>query len=317
MLDRLDKWGLSPFPILEDCSKEVFSGKSLRSRLVKFISKELKLDSDRVRSLSYAIEFIHFATLLHDDVCDRSLYRRNTLAKWKKFSEKEAVLAGDFLLVSAYLEVAANRSFDLMDYSASITSDLVVGELLQDDMIRKKNFSEESITKIHKLKTGSLFSWCFVAPFLIGPLLDVDKVSSNFNSLKDSLHKMGLLLGILFQRSDDLIDFNVRNEEGKSILGDLHSGYLNSFGRTLLDNPLSKKEGSQLLTIESFNKHIGGDSVFQNALNNFDKQSAVIIEDYFEKAKQICEDFNLSLSFCKKLQSLGEGFYKRKIPSWF
>src|ERR1700727_2134674 len=74
------------------------SGKGFRSKLIRTIAKNLALDTRQVQLLAQTIEFIHNASLLHDDLIDRSPLRRSKTAAWLKYSPEYAVLAGDYLL---------------------------------------------------------------------------------------------------------------------------------------------------------------------------------------------------------------------------
>ena len=85
-------------PKLNQLFDDLFShGKGFRSKLIQKLSADLKLTDDEVLLLSQTIEFIHNASLLHDDLIDRSHLRRNKPAAWLKYTPEYAVLAGDYL----------------------------------------------------------------------------------------------------------------------------------------------------------------------------------------------------------------------------
>src|ERR1700743_993547 len=84
------------------------SGKGFGSKLIQTISKHLKLSDRRVRLLAQTIEFIHNASLLHDDLIDRSPLRRSKTAAWLKYSPEYAVLAGDYLLARVMVNLSRN-----------------------------------------------------------------------------------------------------------------------------------------------------------------------------------------------------------------
>ena len=189
------------------------------------MGRHLGLDRRQETLLAQTIEFIHNASLLHDDLIDRSPLRRGKSAAWLKYTPEYAVLAGDYLLARVMVNLSRFGNLKLIQYTAEMISDLLEGEWIQDSLVRDWNVKLKQLDQVHELKTASLFKWCLRAPFLT--LENYDE------GLHQTLAEMGNLLGLLFQRGDDLLDFDVRNDEGKAALGDLKSGYLNSFGAFL------------------------------------------------------------------------------------
>lgn len=132
----------------------------------------------------------------------------------------------------------------------------------------------EQLDRIHNLKTASLFKWCIRAPFIAKENFDED--------LHRTLEEMGTLLGQLFQRSDDLLDYDIRNDEGKAILGDLKSGYLNSFGAFVCRGK-TRQEIDQIVksqTLDEYYRHIGGKIEFDLKLREFDQMNEALILTY-------------------------------------
>ena len=164
------------------------------------------------------IEFIHNASLLHDDLVDRSHLRRGKTTAWLKHTPEYAVLAGDYLLARVMVNLSEFGNIKLVQFTSQTISDLLEGEWLQDSVVGDFHVTLEQLDRIHNLKTASLFKWCLRAPFIASGNYDKD--------LNFILTEMGTILGQLFQRSDDLLDYDIRNAEGKAILGDLKSGYL-------------------------------------------------------------------------------------------
>ncbi len=197
-------------------------GKGFRAKLIRMMSSHLSLDAKAEALLGQTIEFIHNASLLHDDLIDRSNLRRGKTAAWLKYTPEYAVLAGDYLLARVMVNLSGHGNIKLVQYTAEVISDLLEGEWLQDSVVGDFFVTLEQLDRIHNLKTASLFKWCIRAPFIAQERYDEE--------LHRVLEEMGTLLGQLFQRSDDLLDYDIRNDEGKAILGDLKSGYLNSFG---------------------------------------------------------------------------------------
>lgn len=255
-------------------------GKGFRSLLIQKVSSHLALSDTGVDLLAQTVEFIHNASLLHDDLVDRSHLRRNKPAAWLKYTPEYAVLAGDYLLARVMVNLSKYGNVRLIQYTAEVISDLLEGEWIQDSLVRDWNIQLEQLDRVHNLKTGSLFKWCLRAPFIA--------IERYEKELQDLLEEMGTILGMLFQRSDDLLDFDVRNREGKAVLGDLKSGYLNSFGVFLTrDMPKSQKE--RFLKCESLGelKSVVSESVFDEKLLEFDRLNVGLIELYQHQARRL------------------------------
>ena len=232
-------------PKLNSLYDDLFAGgKGFRSKLVQIVSRPLKLSPETETLLCQTIEFIHNASLLHDDLIDRSQLRRGKPAAWTKYTPEYAVLAGDYLLARVMVNLSGHGNIKLVQYTSEIISDLLEGEWLQDSVVGDFFISVPQLDRIHNLKTASLFKWCLKAPFIA--LENYDK------ELHVILDEMGTLLGQLFQRSDDLLDYDIRNDEGKAILGDLKSGYLNSFG-AFVASDMSRPEIDKMVKSKDLN----------------------------------------------------------------
>lgn len=268
-------------PKLNSLFDDLFAdGKGFRSALVQKITVPLALSDRAVDLLCQTIEFIHNASLLHDDLVDRSHLRRNKTAAWLKYTPEYAVLAGDYLLARVMVNLSGFGNVKLIQYTSQVISDLLEGEWIQDSLVRDFNISIEQLDRVHNLKTGSLFKWCLRAPFLAGEIYD--------RELHENLEECGTLLGLLFQRSDDLLDFDVRNYEQKAVLGDLKSGYLNSFGVFLMQN-LSDHTRKAALDSQSLGelKSKVSEKVFNDRLNQFDSLNQSLIELYEHKMNRL------------------------------
>ena len=228
--------------------------------------------------MAQTVEFIHNASLLHDDLIDRSHLRRNKTTAWLKFTPEYAVLAGDYLLARVMVNLSKHGNIHLVQYTSEIIGELLEGEWIQDSLIRDWDVSLEQLDRVHCLKTASLFKWCFRAPFIYKENYD--------EGLHADLNQMGIILGQLFQRSDDLLDFDIRNGEGKAILGDLKSGYLNSFAAFLSGrlNAEQKKNFIQSQSMDDVWNAVGKES-FKKHLDEFDSLNEELIAHYLH----ICE----------------------------
>lgn len=262
-------------PRLNSLYDDLFTGgKGFRAKLVQKVGERLSASENVLQLLAQTVEFIHNASLLHDDLIDRSILRRGKPAAWTKYTPEYAVLAGDYLLARVMVNLSSFGNIRLVQYTAEVISDLLEGEWLQDSVIRDFDVNLEKLDRIHNLKTASLFKWCLRAPFYALDRKD--------EKLHETLEKLGQILGFLFQRADDLLDYNIRNDEGKAILGDLKSGYLNSFAAYLVQD-LSSEKRSQVVrsqTLEEFKSHFGGEESFQKRVQEFDQFNQKQIELY-------------------------------------
>lgn len=252
-------------PRLNSLYDDLFSGgKGFRAKLVQKVGNQIQLSEPSLNLLSQTVEFIHNASLLHDDLVDRSILRRGKPAAWTQYSPEYAVLAGDYLLARVMVNLSGHGNIKLVQYTAEVISELLEGEWLQDSVIRDFDVNIEKLDRIHNLKTASLFKWCLRAPFYIA--------ENNDPKIHEILEKLGFIMGSLFQRSDDLLDYNIRNYENKAILGDLRSGYLNSFAAFIVQKIGSEQKNHLVKsqTLEEFKAHVGGASVFDLAIKEFD-----------------------------------------------
>jgi octaprenyl-diphosphate synthase len=282
-------------------------GKAFRARLVCEVAQSLSLDQKTQHLLSQTVEFIHNASLLHDDLVDRSPTRRGKPAAWLKYTPEYAVLAGDYLLARVMVNLSGHGNIQLVQYTAEVISDLLEGEWLQDSLVGDFELSISQLDRVHNLKTSSLFKWCLRAPFLAAQQFDKE--------LHNVLEEMGTLLGQLFQRGDDLLDFDIRNDEGKAPLGDLKSGYLNSFAAFACAD-LSVEQKRQLKTCESlgeFHTRLGGEKSFQAKVRQFDDFNEVLLVAYSQHIGFLKTRLgDCAIHLIPKLDMLGELMYWRK-----
>ena len=200
--------------------QKLFSGgKGLRAKLTQETADCLNIPAEQQKSLGRIVEYIHQSSLLHDDVIDVSPLRRGQLSGWRRYSMRKAVLAGDYLLAESAEKAADLNNIPLIKLTAQTLKQLVKGEWLQAEIKDKEN--TEDLEKVHELKTAPLFQWSLKAPFLLKNYYDEE--------LHSRLNEIGRLLGLLFQRADDLLDFDIRNKEGKTTFKDLEEGTLNVF----------------------------------------------------------------------------------------
>ncbi len=264
----------SYLPKLNSLFDELFSGgKGFRAKLTQAVGESIQVPESTIHLLCQTIEFIHNSSLLHDDLVDRSSLRRGKTAAWLKYTPEYAVLAGDYLLARVMVNLSDYGNIQLVRLTSQAISDLLEGEWLQDAFVKRLEVTAQEIDRVHLLKTGSLFKWCLRAPFMAQ-----EEYSSE---LHGKLERLGEILGLLLQRSDDLLDFNVRNNERKNVMGDIKAGYINSFTAFLfvgLDHSTIQK-ASQTFELEAF-KQVVGQTHFVEKLKQFDAQNSLLIDEY-------------------------------------
>lgn len=283
------------------------SGKGFRSKLIQKIASQIGLTDRTTHLLCQTVEFIHNASLLHDDLIDRSPLRRGKPAAWTKYSAEYAVLAGDYLLARVMVNLSGFGNLQLVQYTAEVISDLLEGEWLQDSLVGDMNVDLSQLDRVHNLKTASLFKWCFRSPFIAQGRQEV--------GLHTQLEEAGTLLGQLFQRADDLLDYDVRNHEGKNPLGDLKAGYLNSFAAFALKN--QSKEGIRALgNLDDFVGFVGGQQAFEGHVKQFDQQNQFLIQLYEQRCRSVENYLEVKeKNLIPFLLSLPDLLYWRKVSN--
>jgi len=200
-------------------------GKKIRSKILVDVGKIFKLSYNNLIQIGAAVECIHAYSLIHDDLpcMDNDALRRGKLSTHKKFGEATAILAGNSLLTIAF-EILSQKSLKL-NYNTKIKLIKLISECsghsgiaggqYSDLRYEKKKIPLNKIIEMQIKKTGKLFSFCCMAPVII---------SKKFNYLS-RFDKVGLDIGLLFQITDDLIDYkgNVK-KVGKKTKKDLKKG---------------------------------------------------------------------------------------------
>jgi octaprenyl-diphosphate synthase len=295
-------------PKLNALYDDLFTGgKGFRAKLIQWFGADLNIAPSTQQLLAQTIEFIHNASLLHDDLVDRSHLRRGKPAAWLKYNPEYAVLAGDYLLARVMVNLSSFGNIRLVQYTAEVISDLLEGEWLQDSLIHDFQISLQQLDRVHNLKTSSLFKWCIRAPFY--------SINRSDDKLHAVLEELGTLLGQLFQRADDLLDFNIRNDEGKAVLGDIKSGYLNSFGAFLFQDKKTERELlKKVETLEDVYSLLGGKDIFDSKWQEFDQnnQALILLYDHLvDSLKSYLQESEMGL--IQHLRPLPNILYWRRV----
>jgi octaprenyl-diphosphate synthase len=172
----------------------------------------------RVVRMATVMEFLHTATLVHDDIIDNAETRRNRASLNSRFGNQTAVLMGDWLYMSAFETSLQERSLRVLDILTAVTRKMTEGELLQLTMLGRADVSEEQYFDILTRKTAYLFSACCEIGAMLG---------GGDDAAQAALRDYGLNLGCAFQLVDDLLDFTATDDAlGKPAGVDLLEGKL-------------------------------------------------------------------------------------------
>jgi octaprenyl-diphosphate synthase len=188
----------SEVPVLEEASRHILSagGKRVRPRLLLLAAQAVGAgDLSGAVPLAAAVELVHTATLVHDDINDDSLRRRGRESVNAHWGQTFALLTGDFLFTKAY-ELMAPYG-DLNKLTAEATVALVEGESLQAASARDNTLDRETYQRIIAKKTASLFRAAAMTGAAYG---------GGDSKQVDALGEYGFYLGVLFQIVDDLLD---------------------------------------------------------------------------------------------------------------
>jgi octaprenyl-diphosphate synthase len=208
----------SQVPLIENIGHYIIEagGKRMRPTLVLLCAKALEYQGTAHIDLATVIEFLHTATLLHDDVVDMSAMRRGRPTANVKWDNPSSVLVGDFIYSRAFELLVRVGSMPIMDVMSSTTNRISEGEVLQ--LIHKKNpdTTEAAYLQVIRNKTAILFAAaCSSAAILAGASTDIQQ----------QLHTFGLEVGMAFQLIDDVLDYEGNAVElGKNVGDDLAEG---------------------------------------------------------------------------------------------
>ena len=191
-------------------------GKRLRPMLTLAMASLTGYSGDGHIKLAAAVEFMHTATLLHDDVVDESDMRRGRPAARKLWGNEASVLVGDFLLGQAFkmmVEVGSLRALDILSNAAAIIAE---GEVMQLGAAKNTATTEDEYLAVIRAKTAELFA----AACEVGPVL-----TNRPKAEHAACRSFGMNLGIAFQLVDDVLDYGGKSAKlGKNVGDDFREG---------------------------------------------------------------------------------------------
>ncbi len=191
-------------------------GKRIRPILTILSAKLCGYSGDRHCNLAAAVELIHSATLLHDDVVDSSYLRRGNKTANAIWGNKASILVGDYLLSAAFQLMVADGSLEILNILSKASGIMSDGEVLQLTNSNNVEITEADYLQIISYKTAILFS----------ASTEVGAIVTNSNPEKQAaLASFGNNLGVIFQIMDDVLDYNSSQDElGKKIGSDFFEG---------------------------------------------------------------------------------------------
>ena len=267
-------------------------GKRIRPNITLLTGKMFNGDMESLITLSAAIELLHTATLVHDDLIDGSLLRRGIPTLNSQWSPAATVLTGDYLFAKAANLAAETNSVPVMKLFSNTLGIIVNGEITQLFSSRCNPDREQYYRRIYA-KTASLFETSCMAAAII---------SEASISQKEYLRQFGYELGIAFQIIDDILDFTSNQEQlGKPVGGDLRQGLITLPAIIYFENHPDN------LDVKSFYKKDCVPNLvnIENLINEIRNSSA--IKSSYDKAN---EHIQLSL---KALSNLPDSIYRQAL----
>ncbi|MDP2817852.1 MAG: polyprenyl synthetase family protein [Polaromonas sp.] len=208
----------SDVPLVSQVSQYIIAagGKRLRPALLLLICGALDYRGEQRFNLAAVVEFIHTATLLHDDVVDESTLRRGRATANASFGNPASVLVGDFLYSRAFQMMVDAGDMRIMQTLAEATNIIAEGEVLQLMNMHDASLSEDGYLRVIRSKTAKLFeASARLAALLAGAPAAVEQACADY----------GQALGTAFQVIDDVLDYDGDAAEmGKNLGDDLREG---------------------------------------------------------------------------------------------
>ncbi|MDB2386795.1 octaprenyl diphosphate synthase [Shewanella sp.] len=227
-------------------------GKRLRPLLSILAARSIGYKGESHLKLAAIIEFIHTASLLHDDVVDESMLRRGRETANALFGNSASVLVGDFLYTRSFQMMTELKNLTVLEILADATNVLAEGEVLQLMNCNDPDTTEDSYMRVIYCKTAKLFE---AATRLAGLLAESSE------EVQTALADYGKYLGTAFQLTDDLLDYTAETEDlGKNIGDDLAEGkptlpliYAMANGsateKALIKEAIEKGDGTEHITV--------------------------------------------------------------------
>lgn len=284
----------SSVPSLTDIAAHLITGGGKRVRpavtLLAFNAFGGTREED-VLEIATAIELIHAATLLHDDIIDSAEFRRGRQSAFKRFGLAPTLVTGDFLFIKAF-EFAGKFDETVVKWTADACTQLTEGEMLQGALSRSEKVTPENYIEIVQRKTASLFeTGAKLGAYLAGA--DRDDIGL--------MGRYGLNLGIAFQMMDDVLDVvGQENLLGKSIGMDLRDG------NPSLPIVLSLLDGQKAVS-QAFHCQEPTETQIRRALDAMENGTVI------DRARKFSRSY--AMKACREIESLPSSIYRRGLKA--
>lgn len=248
-------------------------GKMMRPMMVMLVAKSIGNVNEKTFSAAAAVEMLHTASLLHDDVIDESDKRRGRPSLNVRFNNNVAVLTGDYLFSMALNCTAKTGDIRVIDAISVMGRDLPNGEVMQVELQQKGSYSEENYLKVIYYKTASLFVCCSACAVY---------TAGGNNELVEKFSNFGKYAGLCFQMKDDIFDY-YSNDIGKPTGSDMREGkitlpalYVLRTSSNPILQPIKEKlsngiylDEKEIETLIEISKSEGGVEYTNNRINHY------------------------------------------------
>lgn len=216
-------------------------------------------EGHRHRFLASAVEIIHTATLLHDDVIDESTRRRGTITAHRRWSNKASILVGDFFLAKSFDLVVRYGNETILRILSDAAADIAEGESLQLVTADQLDLSQETYDHIIAAKTARLFSASLEMGACIADVADEQRLA---------WREYGMALGIFYQQVDDVMDYCGHHNDAKAVGEDFKQGrvtlpVMHAYGqgsvreRQLLEEAFARKSEEDWHSVRQLVRDLG------------------------------------------------------------
>ncbi len=277
----------SEISTISDVGEHILAGggKRLRPALLLLVSSMLEYEGTRDVVYGAVLEFIHTATLVHDDIIDEAALRRGRTSINYRWGNNLTVLVGDYIFMHSMKLALDEGRIEVLRLLSNVTIRMIEGEILGLEQNGRVELSVNDYFEIVARKTAALFAACCRIP---GFLVDLPEAQAKL------LHDYGFNLGVCFQLIDDLLDFPSSTEVlGKPALSDLKEGKLTL--PLILALPRCTPAERDMIVSVATNKSFDGiDPVaITDIVRKYDalEETQAIARDYASRARAALEPF--------------------------
>ncbi len=288
--EELQRHFRSQIRTIADVGEHILAGggKRLRPALLLLVSQMVRYDGYRDVTYGAVVEFIHTATLVHDDIIDEADVRRGRTSINYRWGNNLTVLVGDYIFMHSMHIALGEGNLDVLRLLSNVTIRMIEGEILGLEQSGRADLSSEDYFDVVGRKTAALFGACCRIPAY---LVDMPEAQAQ------ALFNYGFNLGICFQLIDDLLDFTSSTEVlGKPVLSDLKEGKVTL--PLILALPRATPREREIVARVASMKSFDGiePQEILNIVNRYDalEQTRGIARDYANRARRALEPFPAS-----------------------